>query len=348
MPEQARFHGSSFRLRDHAVRAFEDPALAAELADPEVFSWVDLEAADPAALHGLLDRLGVDRRVAERLDAPEILPWIVERPECTAFRLYEVDHPESHLDTTGGLRAMEATRLLVVLGKDFILTWHPRPLDVVDHVREAAPAAFRLAGKTPGFVVFLLVQRCLYDYADLNLANDNFLDALDPHDRRVRRGDLARDIGTAGRNILILKKLTTSLHIVLMLLATKRTPFVSEESRAFYRDLQENALSVRSAVDSSRDLLDGVLGAMHADAAERTSRVAAVLTVLSAILLPLGLVAGLWGMNFEKIPLTKHPSGFWLLLALMAGIAGALVLLFRRLGWIGRHRRTGGEAHPGR
>lgn len=330
------FHGTSFRLRDRAVRTFGQDGLEAELADGEVFSWIDLECAAPGPLHALLDRMQVDRRVADRLMSPEILPDIAERPNCVAFRLYEVDHPERYLDSKQGLREMEATRLLVVLGRDFVLTWHPHALDVVGEVRAGCADAFRLAGRTPGFVAFLFLQRCLYDYAELNLANDNFLDDLEPSVAAGSREALADEVAVAGRNILLLKKLATSLHIVCMLFATKRTPFVSDEARASFRDLQENAMSVRAAVDSSRDLLNGVVAGMQAQAAARTSDVAAVLTVVSVLMLPLGLVAGIWGMNFENLPLVKSENGFWVLLAGMGGVAGLHYFVFRRLGWIGR------------
>ena len=335
MTSPARFHGFSFRLRDREVREFPEERLGAELGDADVFSWIDLESADKGPLLDLLARLGVDAKVAERIDAPEVLPWIVERPNCVAFRLYEIDHPERHLDTAAGIRRMDVSRMLVVLGKDFVVTWHAGPLDVVDEVRATCGDAFRLAGRTPNFVAFLFLQRCLYDYADLNLANDNFLDDASTGGAS---GDAAKaaQLGVAGRNILTLKKLATSLHIVCMLLATKRTPFVSDEARASFRDLQENAISVRSAVDDSRDLLNGVLGSLQTEAANRTSEIAGVLTVVSVIMLPLGLVAGIWGMNFEELPLVKRPDGFWLLVALMAGIALLLFLAFRRMGWIRR------------
>ncbi|MCE9634535.1 MAG: hypothetical protein K8T90_02425 [Planctomycetes bacterium] len=335
MTTASRFHGFSFRLRDREVREFGEDRLATELGDADVFSWIDLESSTKTPLLDLLACLGVDAKVADRLDAPEILPWIVERPNCVAFRLYEIDRPERHLDTAAGIRAMEASRMLVILGKDFVVTWHACPLDVVDEVKATCGDAFRLAGRTPNFVAFLFLQRCLYDYADLNLANDNFLDGFGPAPGRSCASN-AEQIEVAGRNILTLKKLATSLHIVCMLLATKRTPFVSDEGRASFRDLQENAISVRSAVDDSRDLLNGVLGSLQTEAANRTSEIAGVLTVVSVIMLPLGLLAGIWGMNFEVLPLVKHEYGFWLLMGGMVTIAALLFWTFRRVGWIRR------------
>ena len=336
MTPPAIVHGFSFRLSDRHVSTFADAELTDELADADVFSWIDLECEDVAALHAVLDRIGVDRRVTERILAPEVLPWIVERPNCVAFRLYEIDHAEGYLDTRSGLREMEASRLLVVLAKNFILTWHARPLDVVTEVHVGCADAFRLAGKTPGFIAFLFLQRCLYDYAELNLANDNYLDELEHAVQRRDRERRDEGIETAGHNILTLKKLATSLHIVCMLFATKRSPFVSEEARVSFRDLQDNAISVRGAIDDSRDLLNGILGAQQADAANRTSEIAGVLTAVSVIMLPLGLIAGLWGMNFDWMPMLHTEGGFWILLSLMVAIAVALYWAFRKRGWIGQ------------
>jgi Mg2+ and Co2+ transporter CorA len=67
---------------------------------------------------------------------------------------------------------------------------------------------------------------------------------------------------------------------------------------------------------------------------DRLNHRLAVLTVLSAIFLPLTLVAGIWGMNFETMPELRHPWGYPAALCLMASLAGAMVWLFRRGGWL--------------
>jgi magnesium transporter len=149
-------------------------------------------------------------------------------------------------------------------------------------------------------------------------------------------GEQIETVSTAAGNILTLKKLVASVHVVLMTLATKHSRFVSEEARSSFRELLQNALAIRAAVDSSRDLLDGVLSALQARDAHRTSEIARVLTVLSGVLLPLTLVTGIYGMNFEQMPELRNPSGYYYVLGLMGVLALALFLGFRRLGWIGR------------
>jgi len=79
---------------------------------------------------------------------------------------------------------------------------------------------------------------------------------------------------------------------------------------------------------------------MHFNAqSNRTNDIMRTLTVLTAIFLPLNLIAGIFGMNFEHIPLLHSDSGFWLAMAAMGLIALALALLFWRKRYLERSGR---------
>jgi magnesium transporter len=328
-------HGVSFNPVNRTYRTFSWDSVDQELKDPDVFCWIDIEGPDIHALNDVLRLLDIDLVLVSHFDEPEVLPRIVERSDCLAFYLYEVDNPERHLDTSHGLSEIEFSRMILVLGKDFVVTYHRHPLDAVEYVKQTCPESFRFAGKTPAFLAFLFLQRCLYDYAHLNLANDNYLDTLETE---VLAGDheaLVNKITLAALNILTLKKLTASLHIVLMQLVSKRSPFVSDEARASFGEMIQNAIAIRAAIDSSRDLLDGIVGNIQAGAASKTSEIARVLTVISAIILPLTLIAGIYGMNFQNMPELKSELGYFVVLLIMAVVAIILLIVFWRLGWIG-------------
>lgn len=71
----------------------------------------------------------------------------------------------------------------------------------------------------------------------------------------------------------------------------------------------------------------------------RTNEIMRTLTVLTAVFLPLNLIAGIFGMNFEFIPLLHRSNGFWLAMAAMALIAIGLVLFFWRKRYLQRTAR---------
>ena len=332
-----RFHGVSFNPADRSTRTFGRDGLDAELADPAVFSWVDIEGPEIAPMNEVMRLMGIDLVLVSHFDEPEVLPRIVEKAECLAFYLYPVIEPDRHLDTSRRPQELDFARMIVVVGADFVITYHRRTLDVVEEVKATCVDSFRLAGKTPGFITFLILQRCLYDYAHLNLANDNFLDLLQSGGESEER---ALGIAVAGHNILTLKKLAASLHIALMLLGTKRNRFISDDARLSFHDMLANAQAIRAAVDSSRDMLDGILHDIQAVAANRTSEIMHVLTVVSSIMLPLTLLAGIYGMNFENMPELRLRWGYFALLGVMATVAAGLLALFWRLGWLGRGKRS--------
>jgi magnesium transporter len=329
------FHGVSFRTSDSSVHGFGLDDFEQELRDESVFSWIDIEAQDIRRLNEVLVRVGIDLKLVDHFDSPEVLPRIVERSDCLAFYLYEIADPERHLDISRGLSEINFARMLLVLGHDYVITYHERPIEAVDYVKETCAESFRLAGKSPGFIAFLFLQRCLYDYAHLNLANDNYLDAVE-ESVLAQHQHAAAEIAIAGANILKLKKLAASLHIVLMLMVTKRSPFISNEGRVTFAEMLAQTVSIRAAIDSSRDLLDGIVANLQTAAAQKTNDIARVLTVISGILLPLTLIAGIYGMNFENMPELKWNYGYFGVLTLMIVVAAVLLFAFRRLGWIFR------------
>ena len=70
----------------------------------------------------------------------------------------------------------------------------------------------------------------------------------------------------------------------------------------------------------------------------RANDIMRVLTVLTAIFLPLNLIAGIFGMNFEFIPLVHKADGFWIAMSAMLAIALLLVVIFWRKRYLARTR----------
>lgn len=94
-------------------------------------------------------------------------------------------------------------------------------------------------------------------------------------------------------------------------------------------DLAENAttiLNLALSVASQRTNLS----------THRANEIMKVLTVFSVFFLPLNFMAGVYGMNFEKMPFLTHPQGFWIVLFLMFLISLLIFRAFNRRGWLHR------------
>jgi magnesium transporter len=85
----------------------------------------------------------------------------------------------------------------------------------------------------------------------------------------------------------------------------------------------------------------------------RMNEIMKVLTVIATIFIPLGFIAGVYGMNFDRqasrynMPELGWPFGYPLVLGLMLAVAVGMLLYFRRRGWIGGSREDGGRRRDG-
>jgi Mg2+ and Co2+ transporter CorA len=78
---------------------------------------------------------------------------------------------------------------------------------------------------------------------------------------------------------------------------------------------------------------------MHFSAlGHRTNDIMRTLTVLTAVFLPLNLITGFFGMNFEALPFIHNGAGWWIVSLLMLGVAAGLILFFRAKRYLGRSR----------
>ncbi len=101
-----------------------------------------------------------------------------------------------------------------------------------------------------------------------------------------------------------------------------------------YNDLMEHIRRVRKFAEDQQSEVESLVQLHFSAVAHRTNEIMRVLTVVSAIFLPLSFVAGVFGMNFEIMPGLKHPYGYFIALGGMAVVAVGLLVLFRVRRWI--------------
>lgn len=107
-------------------------------------------------------------------------------------------------------------------------------------------------------------------------------------------------------------------------------PDKQHEIRDVYEH-QERASSLATLYfEMATDLIDGYISL----ASHRLNNIMKVLTIITAIFVPLSFMAGIYGMNFDVMPELKSRYGYFILLAVMGSVATALLLIFRRKRWL--------------
>jgi len=136
------------------------------------------------------------------------------------------------------------------------------------------------------------------------------------------------------RSVARLKRISSRQLEVLYRMSHGEFPQIPAQLLPFFRDVHDHLQRISDLAEGYRDLISGLFDIHFAVVGNRTNDVMKTLAVLSAIILPLSLIAGIYGMNFENMPELKSEHGYWITLAAMAMITLVLLIYFWRRGWI--------------
>jgi magnesium transporter len=118
--------------------------------------------------------------------------------------------------------------------------------------------------------------------------------------------------------------------------------WIDGETRTHLRDCYDHAVQVLDLLENHREMASGLMDFHMSMISHRMNEIMKVLTITATIFIPLSFIAGLYGMNFDadasrwNMPELAQPFGYPGALALMALMAGGMLIYFKRKGWIGR------------
>jgi magnesium transporter len=104
--------------------------------------------------------------------------------------------------------------------------------------------------------------------------------------------------------------------------------------RIYFRDVYDHAVRAMDLIETYRDLLTGGLDIYLTQMANRTNDVVKGLTILATIMLPLTLVTGYFGMNFDNIPFKGDANGIWYTTGGLLIIGISMLAWFKYKKWI--------------
>jgi len=287
--------------------------------------WIDLERPDEDALAELAEALGLEAESVRRLQGEEASPYLGD------FATYL--HVTACVPR-GEQRALERVECLV--STSWVVTVRDGPVEVVEELRERAGGSGDV-GRLDGldFLADLLTW-ALEGYLRAFEAIDVALEHVD--DRAMRgEGSLDRSLsmlvelrGEIGR----LRRTVVAHRAVLLALTRPELGGIStERSAERFQGLLDRLGEVAQAARDSRESVVGSFDVLMTQVGQRTNDIMKTLTLVSLLLLPGTLLAGVLGMNF-KVGLFDHPELFWVALATIALIALGTLAVVRMRRWI--------------
>jgi magnesium transporter len=237
------------------------------------------------------------------------------------------------IDGSSTPEQVKTHELDMFLAERFVITRFPESRTDLDEARVR-----RLMEKGPAWLAHAMIDRLV----------DGYVPLLDQFDQKIAEleGEIVKKAGTPTGNVLVnrifalkrslqtIRRISVHQREVLLQLSRGDYDEVPVDALPFFRDAYDHFLRISDLAESHRESLASLLDAFWSVQSHRMNEVMKRLTLMSTIMLPLTLIAGVYGMNFDGMPELHMRYGYPAVLALMAAVAIVIVLWFKQKKWI--------------
>ncbi|MCC7429930.1 magnesium/cobalt transporter CorA [bacterium] len=238
------------------------------------------------------------------------------------------------IDYNNETNEVETEQLSLVLGENFVLTFQENSKDIFDPLRKrirTATGKIRKSGSD--YLAYAILDAIVDNYflvleklgEKIELTEDELLKNPTPQTLHT--------IQTLKKEMIFLRKAVYPLREVLVSLERGDSTLFTNTTELYLRDVYDHTIQVIDTVETFREFLSGMLEVYLSSLSNKMNNVMKTLTLMTALFMPLGLVAGIYGMNFKKMPELEWKFGYPFALFLMGLISVSMLAFMKKKKW---------------
>ncbi len=198
----------------------------------------------------------------------------------------------------------------VYLGSDYIITVHYGQSKTIEETEKRLEAANHFLNR-PDKVFHAIIDHVVDRYLPTLDAMGDTIDDIEDELLVNPTPFHLENMFSLKRGLLQFRRAVSSQRELLNTIIRDESEYIQDDMTVYFRDVYDHAVRAMDMVETYRDLLAGGLDIYLTQMANRTNDIVKGLTILATIMLPLTLLTGYFGMNFEPMPLLKNEYG-WL------------------------------------
>jgi magnesium transporter len=161
----------------------------------------------------------------------------------------------------------------------------------------------------------------------------NKLDRIEDEIFEGAAEDVVRDISNAKQEIINFRKIIRPQRAVLRDLERNKQRYLAEDLDIYFDDIVDASERIWDMLENYKEVAEALEVTNETVISHRVNGILRVLTAFSVIILPLTLIASVWGMNVG-VPGEGGEAAFWVIVAAMVAVLAGMLTFFRRRGWL--------------
>src|SRR6185503_17169496 len=183
----------------------------------------------------------------------------------------------------------------------------------------------------PGYLLYKIVDDLVDAQFPMLRKIGNKLERVEEEIFEGNSAEVVRDISNVKQEIINFRKVVRPQRAAFRDLETNKARYMAED--VYYEDITDASERVWDMLENYKEVVEALEDTNEAQIAHRTNETFRVLTAISVIVLPLTLLASIWGMNVH-VPGEQNVTAFWVIVVVMILLLGGMAAYFRRRGWL--------------
>lgn len=294
-------------------------------------TWIDFESPGKDDIDYLNEHFDIHPLVIEELVTPSYQPRVMRYSNCLFFSLHVPLFDMKERTTYPG-------ELDIILTKDHLITGHRHPIYQIERFLdelERKPTARReYFEATPAHTLYRLLQILLEScFPKLKHISDK-LDFIESQVFAGKEKEMVAEISVVKRDILNFRRTLKPQRSLIESIIAIDQPFISHELRLYFQDLISTNIRIWNMLESSKETIEALENTNNSLLSNKLNQTMKVLTIFSAVILPLTVYSNAMSMNTRHLPFENAPGGFLWHLAVMILISILTMTIFRLRRWI--------------
>ena len=291
-------------------------------------TWINIDGLKKDEVEKVCNQFGIHQLITE-----DILS-IGQRPKmddinglvfCLLYMLYFNEEDSS----------VETEQISIVLGKNFVISFQEDATkDVFNSLRDKI--------KVSGSKVRLYGADFLF-YSMIDLIVDNFYVVMEKLGEKIEtlEEDIMRNaskrslikINMLRKEMIVLKRSIAPVREIINGILRSENVLIEEKTEKYFKDVYDHVIQANDLSENYRDMMMNLQDLYLNTVNLKLNEVMKVMAIVTCLLAPATVIGGIFGMNFESIPLLHNHWGFFISVGLMLLIPIWMIFAFKRRGW---------------
>ncbi len=231
--------------------------------------------------------------------------------------------------------SVEQEQISIILGKNFVLSFQDDAVkDVFDPIRDKLKLPGSKLRQSGGdFLFYSMIDLIVDNYFTVMEKLGESIEQVEEQIIRKNSAVVMNQINRLRKEMIILKRNMNPVRDLVSGIMRSENPVLDERVHKYFKDVYDHIVQASDLAENYRDMVMGLQDLYLNNVNLKMNQIMKFLAIVTTLMAPATVIGGIFGMNFEAIPLAHQKTGFTIAVAAMLIIPVVMLLLFWSRGW---------------